>query len=792
MSHVYRNSNLLIEEYDRNLYTYSQYISPYQQSFAVAPSSGTGADCFDCDRMDVPLIKKYENITELEGHFVFSIYYNESNGYCVYQYLLKEGSVFQKAIIKGYYLPKNKKVNYLFRGKFVDDKKYGLQFAAETYEEKIECTEDIISYLSSGAIKGIGVKTATQIYAAYGGKSLQILETDPEQLLKIKGITKGRLEKIKESYSEGRDAQLVARYLINYGLTPNLAAKAYQNGVTSVDMIKKNPYRLCSIRGITFYMADAIARKIGIPDNDPNRLEACARYIIIENEANTGSLAMEKDIFGMRLLQEMNSPFIRKDNVCSYTIKLIEEKKLVYRKVTYYDSSTKCLLYLPEHYHVEKESARLFNNIMQTKISADPADIENYLDEQERVIGFKLDVLQRKAVSTAITNPATIIIGGPGMGKTTIQGLICHYLAQKEQDREVLCIAPTGMAARRLKEATGSSASTIHSLLKLRVSSSEELIDEHAFEQIHNATIIMDEASMADIYVMYTLLRAIGDNCRIIIVGDIGQLPSVGPGSVLRDIVLSHIAPVIQLNNIFRQAKGSSILENTQNIRHGIAKIKTDDDFMMYEMEDLQQIQDQLVSIYRQRVEEYGMDNVMLLCPFKKGLASVTELNRILQGIYNPLSEKKEEVFYRGILYRTGDRVMNLKNDVDVANGDVGYIESIFTNDEERIIRVRFFDSLLVEYEGEDIEHLTHAYAMTVHKVIGSQADCVITCFTSAHKIFLFRNFPLTAISRGKKHVDYVGSYDILKKAIATEMTDNRLSLFWHHLSLCNGHFITI
>lgn len=785
-----QNSSLQLKEYENEQNYYNQFVTPGQLSLFPNMQETQKEESYNHD--SAPLTKKYEDITELVGHFVFCIYYNESNGYCVYQYLLKDKSIFQKAIIKGYYLPKNKKINYIFHGKFIEDKKYGIQFAAETYEEKIDTNEDIISYLSSGIIKGIGPKTASRIYTAYGNDSLRVLEKTPEQLLNIKGITIERLEKIKASYSAEHDSQLIIRYLINHGLTPALATKAYQNGITSINIIKNNPYRLCQIRGITFYAADAIGKKLGIRDNDPNRIEACARYILLENEANTGSLAMEKDLFGMRLLQEMNSPYIRKDNVCNYTIKLIEEKKLIYRKVTYYDSTTKCLLYIPEHYQVEKETARLFGNILQTKINANVSDINLYLAHQEELIGFKLDELQRKAVSTAIQNPVTIITGGPGMGKTTIQGLICRYLAQKEPEREVLCIAPTGMAARRLKEATGSAASTIHSLLKLRVSCSEDLIDEYGFEQIHNATIIMDEASMADIYVMYTLLRAIGKNCRLIIVGDIGQLPSVGPGSVLRDIAISQIAPVIRLNHIFRQAKGSSILENTQNIRQGISKIKADNDFMLYELDDLQQIQKQLIELYQVRVAEYGMDNVMLLCPFKKGVASVSELNRILQGIYNPFSGKKEELFYRGILYRTGDRVMNLKNDVDVANGDIGYIESISTNNEERIIKVRFFDSLLVNYVDEDIDHLTHAYAMTVHKVIGSQADCVITCFTNVHKVFLFRNFPLTAISRGKKHVDYIGPYEVLKKAITTEMTDNRLSLFWHHLSLYKGEFISI
>lgn len=736
---------------------------------------------------------RIEGINEIEGQFIFPIFYSEKNGYCVYQYELPDGGVFKKAIVKGYFLPKNKKVSYLFKGKFIYDKKYGVQFDCQTFEEKIDCSkEGLVSYLSSGVIKGIGEKTAARIYDMFGEKSLEVLEKDPGQYLKIKGITQSRLTKIQDSYMESRGAQIVTRFLMSYNIPPSSAMRAFKDGITSISTIKENPYCLCRIRGITFYMADAMARRLQISDRDPNRIDACARFILLENEKNTGSLCMEKDAFGISFLQELNSPRISRNDICGLTIQLITAKKLIYRKVTYYDGSQKALLFLPERYSVEKECANNIYRIYSDHLHGNHHDLEAFIRREELKRNIRLDPLQHRAVITAVKNPVCIINGGPGMGKTTIQGIISNYLSVHEPDKEVLCIAPTGIAARRLTEATGIRASTIHSLLGLKASTSEELIDENDYNTIENATVIMDETSMTDIYVLNTLLRAMGEGCRLILVGDIGQLPSVGPGAILRDIVKSGLIPVIELKNIFRQEKGSMIYQNTQNIRQGIPQIETNQDFTIFESDDLNIIQEKMLELYQKRIDEYGSENVLLLCPYKKYNSGVYEMNRQLQNLCNKPEPGKKEYSYGNNIFRVGDRVMNTKNTPDVANGDIGIVEDICTEDDEVVVKVCFFGSTYVNYNNEKLENLVLAYATTVHKAEGSQADCLITCFTSFHQSFLFRNFPLTAISRGKVHVDYLGPLEVLKKAIQTEMTDNRLSLFWYHLAAHNNKFMAV
>ena len=738
-------------------------------------------------------LSEYEGKTDIVGTFAYSLYENKENGYCVYLYEVPGETGMKRVTVRGYFLPATKKIKYRFKGEFVRDKKYGMQFVAERFEEKIADTkEGMISYLASGTIKGIGVKTAERIYELYGEESISIIEREPEKLLKVKGVTKSRLEKIIASYGEGRGAQVVVQFLIQYGIHPKTAMRVYRSGITSLQRIQDNPYILCNIRGIPFEVADMIARKAGIASNDCRRMEACARHVLKEFEQRTGSVCMEKDEFGFAMLEALSDDDILPEEVLNETCRQIKEKNLIYKRVLYYGGEEKGLIFLPERYAVEQESARMLADIYCGGKKRERPDLDDFIESYCRKKNIVMDAMQIEAIRSAVTYQCSVITGGPGTGKTTLELFIVWYLKKIEPKNEIYCIAPTGLAARKMTQSTGVKASTIHSLLRLNAGSPDELMGEEGFEVIDNATFIMDESSMTDIYLLHILLRAMGTGCRLIFIGDTGQLPSVGPGAVLRDIILSGVIPVVKLQNIFRQKQGSEISEITKRINEGNVDIHSGKEFIVYESDDMEEIQYEMVEVYKKRIAEYGQKNVLLIVPYKKYAAGVENMNRILQDECNPPDMSKRECFCYGKLFREGDVIMNTRNTDKVANGDTGVISAIHMDGEAPVITVCFFDNLYIDYDLEAQEDLTLAYAISVHKAQGSEAECTITCLTNFHRRFLFRNFPNTQISRGKKHVDFFGSMDALRTAISTEWINNRLSLFWYHLRVYGGEFVPI
>lgn len=725
--------------------------------------------------------------TQLKAAFSFAVFKSSANGFCVYICRTEDQ---KKITVTGYFLPDKKDVKYIFHGKYVKDPKYGDQFQASSFEEVIEQTQEgIIAWLSSGILKGVGKKTAQKIYDHFGQDSLDILENQPERLREIKGITKKKLEQIVQSYAQSYGLQKVVQFLLPYNITHTQARHAFQMGLTTAEQIRESPYRLCEIRGVTFPDADRVARSAGIDPLDNKRLFACARYVLRSYEKETGSVCMDKDLFGKRLLENLEN--ITPEQVLSATCRMIREKELYYRKVDYYDGRQMGLLLLPDRYNMEESAAKMFAQIKTGKMQEHPG-LKDGIEQIAQEKRIQLDAQQKTAILTAVENPVTVITGGPGTGKTTIQEIIVRYLEKNEPDRAIVCIAPTGMAARRLTQVCHVHASTIHSLLTLRAGDPDDLLNQEELEPIEDTTIILDEVSMVDIYLFYTLLRAVGENCRLILVGDAGQLPSVGPGAVLRDIMLSGIAPVIRLKNVFRQAKGSHIYETTKKINEGGTGFDSSEEFTIYPLSDLSTIQDRMVRLYLERVNQYGPDDVFVLCPYRKYPAGVDAMNNILQQNINPPAAEKAEYPCKGQVFRVGDRVMNLVNSDQVVNGDIGIIENIVNDGDNAVISVRFFGDTLVTYDGENIEKLSLAYAITVHKAQGSEAACVITCLTGFHRRFLFRNFPNTAISRGKEHVDFLGDTRALEIAARTMYTDRRLSLFWYHLKAVSGEFIPV
>lgn len=725
--------------------------------------------------------------TQLKASLIHAIYKSPTNGFCVY---ICQTADQKKATVTGYYLPDKKDVQYIFHGKKIRDPKYGEQFQASSFEEIIEQTQEgIIAWLSSGILKGVGKKTAQRIYECFGQDSLDILENHPERMREVKGITEKKLEQIVQSYAQSYGLQKVVQFLLPYNITHTQARHAFQIGLTTVERIQASPYRLCEIRGISFHDADRVAKATGIDPLDDRRLYACARYILTNYEYETGSVCMDKDLFGRQLLECMGN--ITPEQVLNATCLMIREKKLSYRKVEYYDGRLMGLILLPERYDMEENAAKMLAQIKKGKMQKHPG-LKDDIDQITREKHIQLDIQQQTAILTAIQNPFIVITGGPGTGKTTIQEIIVRYLEKNEPDRDIICIAPTGMAARRLTQVCHVPASTIHSLLTLRAGDPDELLNQEAPEPFDNTTLILDEISMVDIYLFHTLLRAVGKNCRLILVGDSGQLPSVGPGAVLRDIMISEIAPVVRLTNVFRQAKGSQIFETTKKINEGGTGFGSSEDFTIYPLSDLASIQEKMVRLYHERVLQYGPDDVFVLCPYRKYPAGVEAMNNILQQNVNPPAKEKAEYPFKGQVFRVGDRVMNLVNSDQVVNGDIGIIEDIENDGDNISISVRFFGDTLVTYEGEKIEKLSLAYAMTVHKAQGSEAACVITCLTGFHRRFLFRNFPNTAISRGKEHVDFLGDTKALEQAAKTMYTDRRLSLFWYQLKLEAGLMNTL
>ena len=620
-----------------------------------------------------------------------------------------------------------------------------------------------MAYLSCGQIYGIGPKLAEKIYAKFGNDTLDVLDKHPEKLLDISGITERKLKKICESYLANRAARDIVAFLLPYGITPNRAVKFFQKyGARTMEVVKEHPYTLCEMSGIGFITADKIAKSMGFGDLSTDRVDAALLYTLTEAEG-CGHLCMEKHKFIENCIKLLQTPSLTEEMVANRAARLVYNNELMcYNDMVYRAWTAVAEIILAKHI------VKRLSTVVQQKY----ADLDTELDTVESNLGLKLAIEQRNAVKTALTNGLSIITGGPGTGKTMIQRAILDIYRRQNPDKKICCCAPTGRAARRMTQATGFGASTIHRALGL-MADEDGAYDEP--KELDADLLLVDEVSMLDVYLAGSLLGAVKKGAQVVFIGDADQLPSVGPGAVLSEMIASECVPVIRLDKVFRQSSGSRIATNAKLIRHGNLGLEYGNDFCFIDSPDITESAELLVELFLRETEKHGVDNVALLSPFRqKTETGVNALNTYLQSKINPPASTKNEVECGKRLFRVGDKVMQTKNHEDVNNGDIGYVTEIYGYGNDKTLYVDFGDGRIKEYEGSDLDRLDLGYASTVHKSQGSEYKSVIINLQSAHSVMLTRPLIYTAITRGKERVIIVGERKALCTAIKRTDTEKR------------------
>ena len=640
----------------------------------------------------------------------------------------------------------------LCEGDWKVDKRYGSQFVCQSWEEVMPATVyGIEKYLGSGLVKGIGPKFAQLIVRQFGLETIDVIETDIERLYEVPGIGKKRVEKIRKSWEKQKDIKNVMLFLQGYGVSTAYAAKIYrQYGKESIDKVKENPYRLADdIWGIGFKTADSIAAKMGYEKNDLRRCKSGIIYTL-NQLANEGHVYAEEEQLvkaALELLEADEAP-IREalsNMVQTDDLKLEDEA-----------------IYLPPFYFAEVGTTNRLQALLRESgqdLFAKKMDVQALSKET----GIEYDEVQLQAIEEAIRSKVMVLTGGPGTGKTTTtQGIIA---ALKHMGLRILLAAPTGRAAKRMSEATGMEAKTIHRLLEFNPKDGYKRNDENPLE---GDALIVDECSMIDIILMNNLMKAIPSSMRVVFVGDIDQLPSVGAGNVLRDIIESEKIPVIRLTRIFRQAQTSRIVMSAHAINQGRFPDTSNGkqtDFFFIQQEEPEKVAEDIVNLVKSRLPKaysQRVSNIQVLTPMQRGVVGAANLNMALQNALNP---SQIALNRGGYSFRQGDRVMQLRNnyDKDVFNGDLGYVESV--DMEERTLLVNF-EERLVEYEASELDELTLAYATTIHKSQGSEYPIVVMPVLMTHYVMLQRNLIYTGITRAKKICVLIGTKKALSFAI--------------------------
>ena len=702
----------------------------------------------------------------LEGTIERIIFRNEENFYTVARFDPSGGG--GPTTIVGHFTSVAVGENYKLEGEWVVHRTYGRQFSVTLYEEILPKSKyGIEKYLGSGMIKGIGPKTASKLVEHFGPDIFDILEKEPEKLEEVEGIGKKKARKIAESFQAQRQMKNIMTYLAGFDISPAYALKIYQKyGNDCVAVLRNNPYQLAEdIWGIGFKIADKIARKMGLPPDSPFRIAA---FIIYQLQQGTsrGHLFLEKDEVMDFIKRELCiNPALGEDVL----MELIAQGKLIVDR-----GENEELIYLKSLYHLECNIAKRVNLLTHMKALAGPDSGE--IQDIEKKVGVSLSDSQKEALHYVFSSGMVIITGGPGTGKTTTIRSIIMWA--EEMGLSYSLAAPTGRAAKRLSEATGGKkASTIHRLLGFVPGEGEFMHNED--EPVNTDLIIIDEASMIDVYLFYSLLKGISQDTRIIMVGDVDQLPSVGPGNILSDLIGSDLFKTVWLKTIFRQEKESYIIKNSHLINHGkYPVLKDGTDFVFLEVEDPEEIVRMIVSLCAYDLKDYcpsPVDNIQVISPMHRGPIGVKNLNRELQQILNPPSKSKPEISHGASLFREGDKVMQIVNNYkkQVFNGDLGRIVEI--DREEQVVWVRLLgDSVIIDYEYEELGELVLAYTCTIHKSQGSEYPVVIIPVSTQHYIMLQRNLLYTAVTRAENLVILVGTHKALYMAIKNDRVSKR------------------
>ena len=529
-----------------------------------------------------------------------------------------------------------------------------------------------------------------------------------------------------------------------------------------MDIVRNHPYRLCEMVGIGFKTADRIAVSMGFDPLSPERVDEGLIFTLTDAELK-GHLCMEKHSFLKQCLKLLDTEGLTEEMLAVRASRMLESGRLasydrqVYRAVTA---------------RTEQSLAWAVYRMLTYEKAGSHVNIDTEISAEEKKQGIQLASEQRHAVTTALTSQLSVITGGPGTGKTLIQRFLLDIYRRKNRGAKIICCAPTGRAARRMEQSTGFPATTIHKALGLLAGEDGDYCEP---EMLDADLIVVDEVSMMDIYLANHLFRSVPHGSQLVLIGDADQLPSVGPGAVLSEIIACGAVPVVRLDRIFRQSYGSRIAANAKLIRHGNLSLEYGEDFQFYDSCDMSASAQQIETLYLQETARYGVDNVALLTPYRqKTETGVNALNERLREKLNPQDGKKPEVAYRKRIYRLGDKVMQIKNCEDISNGDIGYITSVTRDDTDSVLTVDFGDGRIAEYDGSDLEMLDLAYASTIHKSQGSEYKSVIINLQCAHAVMLVRPLVYTAITRAKERVLIVGERRALCIAIKRTDTEQR------------------
>lgn len=715
-----------------------------------------------------------EKITGYIDHIIFR---NEENGYTVFQFHNENGEV--TCVGKFPYIGDGEFLE--LEGEYVMHPSYGLQLQVTGHKVKEpEDRESIERYLGSGAVKGIGPALAGKIVAKFGEDTFRIMEEEPERLAEIKGISERKAREICVQVEEKKDLRQAMIYLQKYGISINLAVKIYQKyGLGIYSILEENPYRLADdIEGVGFKTADEIAFRIGIHTDSDFRIQSGIFYTLLQS-VQEGHVYLEEKVLSAKAAQLLE---VEITDIEKYLMDLAMEKKVVLKQ-----DEEQVRVYPAKYYYMEMNTARMLKEL-NIRYEEDDSLIRKRIEKLEKQNESTLDERQREAVAEAVKNGIFILTGGPGTGKTTTINAMIRYFLSEGMD--IRLAAPTGRAAKRMTETTGYEAQTIHRLLE--VSGNPEETGKGGFGRnqenpLETDVVIIDEMSMVDLPLMHALLSAVIPGTRLILVGDINQLPSVGPGKVLKDLVDSEVFPVMMLTRIFRQAQESDIVVNAHRINAGL-EVRLDNksrDFFFLKRQDADVIISVILTLIQKKLPRYvdaKMTDIQVLAPMKKGLLGVERLNRILQQYLNPPSPKKQEKEYGEKIFRVGDKVMQTKNNyqleweiatkyglvvdkgIGVFNGDIGIVTAIHTYDET--VEVEFDEKRKVKYPFKLLDELELAYAVTIHKSQGSEYPAVIIPLLSGPKQLYCRNLLYTAVTRAKKCVTLVGSDTVFQEMI--------------------------
>lgn len=716
---------------------------------------------------------------EIQGQVEGIIYQNEANSYTIANLETEN----EEITIVGYLPFIVEGDNLKVTGNYVEHKEYGTQFKVTTFEKIMpENIEALEKYLASGAIKGIGEATAKRIIKTFGEETIEILKNDPKKLALVKGISEEKAQKISDNFLENQEMWKIVGFLEKFHIGAQHAKKVYEKlGVNSIEKIKEDPYLLIEIaRGVDFRQIDQMAIRIGItPDND-RRVQTGIKYGLIKSTNNGNSCVLETNLIEyVQSLLDVNSETIE-DNL----IELKTKGEIVYEL-----REKEEWVYLTRFYETEQEIAYRLKKLEQSKNVKEIKNVESALRKIEKESDIELSEKQKEAIEEINRNNVLIITGGPGTGKTTIIKTIIDIY--EERGKKVILAAPTGRAAKKMTEATGKEASTLHRLLcigKLDDDGIYQRHDEFQGEPIDADVIVVDELSMVDMFVMNYLLKCVYQGTKLVLVGDIDQLPSVGPGSILKDLIESETIQTVHLDKIFRQAAKSKIILNAHRVNKGEPFLSKDDieqetnkDFFYIKHKSQEEILREVISLCTGRLAKFGnydfFQNIQILTPTKKGLLGTKELNKELQAYLNPNLDGRPEKSNSGAIYRTGDRIMQIKNNYDMTwdrendDGKTEYGEGIFNgefgtiteiNEKNKIVEVKFDDNKVAWYEFSELDQIEHSYAITIHKSQGSEFDVVIMVAPVAAPMLLTRNLLYTGITRAKKLLIIIGTDNVV------------------------------